>query len=147
MINSDSRKDAVVLGGGLAGLSAGHVLTMADCSLTVLESDHAVGGLSKTVTYGDFRFDIGGHRFITKKESIRDFVQDLLENNFLTVRRKSRIYMYNRSFDYPLKPFNAIFGLGIAVTLKAISDYGWERVRNLFGSPVCVSLEDWVVNV
>jgi protoporphyrinogen oxidase len=146
MINSNSSKDAVVLGGGLAGLSAGHVLTMADWNLAVLESDHAVGGLSKTITYGDFRFDLGGHRFITKKESVRDFVQDLLENNFLTVRRKSKIYMHNRSFDYPLKPFNAVFGLGVAVTLKAISDYGWERVRNILSSPVCVSLEDWVVS-
>jgi protoporphyrinogen oxidase len=146
MNNIKDKKDVVILGGGLAGLSAGAVLSDGDRSLIVFENDSTVGGLSKTVTYRGFRFDLGGHRFITKKKKIELFVNDLLEGDFLTVQRKSRIYMRNRSFDYPLRPSNAVFGLGISITLKTIYDYCKEKIRNLFASPANISLEDWVVS-
>ena len=145
-MNVEIEKDVVILGGGLAGLSAGRVLSDADRSMIVLESDSAVGGLSKTITYRGFRFDLGGHRFITKKKRIESFVDGLLDGDSLTVLRKSKIFMFNKSFDYPLKPSNALFGLGMATTLKAVSDYGKERIRNYFSTPVHTSLEDWVVS-
>src|SRR4030067_1696850 len=144
-MNIRDEKEIVILGGGLAGLAAGGVFSGADRSLILLERDPDVGGLSKTVTYKDFRFDLGGHRFITKKKKIERFVDDLLEGDALSVIRKSKMYMRNKSFDYPLKPSNALFGLGIATTLKAVSDYGIERVRNFVNPTVNISLEDWVV--
>ncbi|MEF9426064.1 MAG: FAD-dependent oxidoreductase [Candidatus Mariimomonas ferrooxydans] len=140
------KNGTVILGGGLAGLSSGFVLVRAGQPVMVVESDSAVGGLSKTVVKGEFRFDLGGHRFLTKNEKIENFVRDLLKGDFLTVSRKSKIYMYNKFFDYPLKPSNAIFGLGISTTLKVITDYSKEKIRNFFISPSNVSLEDWVVS-
>lgn len=145
-MNIRDEKDIVILGGGLAGLSAGAVLSGKDRSLILLERDPDVGGLSKTITYKDFRFDLGGHRFITKKKKIEHFVDDLLASDGLKVIRKSKIYMRNKSFDYPLKPYNALFGLGIATTLKAVSDYAKERVKNSIIPSVNISLEDWVVS-
>lgn len=136
----------VVLGGGLAGLSTAFVLARADRPVMVLESDSTVGGLSKTMIHGAFRFDLGGHRFITKNKSIERFVKDLLDGEYLTVSRKSKIYMHNRFFDYPLTPSNAILGLGIFTTLKAVLDYGKERFKRFFIPSVNVSLEDWVVS-
>jgi protoporphyrinogen oxidase len=142
-----SSKDAtVILGGGLAGLSTGFVLAKADMPVIVFEGEHSVGGLSRTIIQNDFRFDLGGHRFITKSARIERFVKDLLDRDFLTVSRRSKIYMRSRFFDYPLKPYNAVFGLGILTTLKAISDYGFEKMKNLVIPRVNVSLEDWVVS-
>lgn len=143
--DTERENTAVILGGGLAGLSAGFVLAEAGKSVIVLESDSSVGGLSKTIVHGAFRFDLGGHRFITKIARIRDFVTRLLKDDFLTVQRKSKIYMRRRFFDYPLKPSNAIFGLGLSATLKSISDYAGERVKGFFIPSTSVSLEDWVV--
>ncbi|MEK7836213.1 MAG: NAD(P)-binding protein, partial [Pseudomonadota bacterium] len=40
--------DIVILGGGLAGLSAGHALTHAGRRVQVLEANAAVGGLART---------------------------------------------------------------------------------------------------
>jgi len=145
-MDSCQSKSIVIMGGGLAGLSAGSCLTDAGMSVSVYEANSAGGGLSRTISHGNFRFDLGGHRFITHKQRIERFVSDLLEGDALTVNRKSKIYMRNKSFDYPLKPSNAIFGLGIFTTLKAISDYGKERVRNFVSPPVNISLEDWVVS-
>jgi len=136
----------VILGGGLAGLSAGYVLSRAGMEVVVFESDSIVGGLSKTIVKDGFRFDLGGHRFFTNNKQTERFIRDLLDGELLTVPRKSKIYLRNKYFDYPLKPLNAIFGLGIPTTIKIILDYGIERLKKLFSVPHNVSLENWVIS-
>ncbi len=64
-LSANKESTAVILGGGLAGLSAGFVLAKGGQQVVVFESDPVVGGLSKTIAHGAFRFDLGGHRFIT----------------------------------------------------------------------------------
>ena len=143
---SDQEKEILILGGGLAGLSAGYVLTKAGSKVKVFESDYTVGGLSKTIIHCGFRFDLGGHRFFTKNDKINNFVKGLMGKELISVPRKSKIYMRNKYFDYPLKPMNAMSGLGIPTTLKIISDYGLERIKKLIKEPDNISLEDWVVS-
>ncbi len=143
---TDLKNQILILGGGLTGLSAGYVLTEAGFRVKVFENDSTVGGLSKTVVHNGFRFDLGGHRFFTRDKRIDNFVRNLMDGELISVPRKSKIYMRNRYFDYPLKPFNAMFGLGIPTTLKIISDYGIERIKRLINEPPHISLEDWVVS-
>ena len=45
----------------------------------------------------------------------------------ISVPRKSKIYMRNKYFDYPLKPFNAIFGLGVSTTMEILVDYAQKE--------------------
>ncbi|HEY0402605.1 MAG TPA: FAD-dependent oxidoreductase, partial [Blastococcus sp.] len=47
----------VVIGAGPAGLTAAYELTKARQQVTVLEADHAVGGISRTVERDGWRFD------------------------------------------------------------------------------------------
>lgn len=143
---SSDMATTIILGGGLSGLSAGYILTKTGQKVIIFEADPHVGGLSKTITKGEFRFDLGGHRFITKKEKINNFVRDLMNGELISVCRKSKIYMHNKYFYYPLRPLNAIFGLGIPTTLKIISDYGIEILKKLIKKPPNISLEDWVVS-
>ncbi len=135
----------LVLGGGLTGLSAACFLTRAGVRTTVLEQDETVGGLSKTIEKNGFRFDLGGHRFFTRDPELDRFVRDLMQDELVTVDRSSKILMRGRFFDYPLKPWNAMFGLGIPTTARILADYGWEKCRRLVRDDACVSLEDWVV--
>ncbi|MEW6109359.1 MAG: FAD-dependent oxidoreductase [Nitrospirota bacterium] len=143
---ADLKKDVLIMGGGLTGLSAGYMLTRAGLGVDVFESDSTVGGLSKTVVRGGFRFDLGGHRFFTKDRKIDDFVRDLMAGELLSVNRTSKIYMRKKFFDYPLKPLNAMFGLGLPVTLKIMADYGFEKIKRLLKETENISLEDWVVS-
>jgi protoporphyrinogen oxidase len=142
----DKEKDIVILGGGLTGLSAGYVLSKAGLRVRVFEQDATVGGLSKTIEKNGFRFDLGGHRFFTKDARIDGFVRNLMKEELLTVSRTSKIYMQNKFFNYPLKPMNAIFGLGLLTTFKIMADYGIEKVRRKIKRTECISLEDWVVS-
>ena len=137
---------AVVLGGGLTGLSAACALTRAGYGVKVIEQDATVGGLSKTIHHNGFRFDLGGHRFFTTDAKLNQFVQDLMTDELITVPRSSKILMRGRFFDYPLKPVNALFGLGIPTSLRILADYAVERCRRLLRQKECSSLEDWVVD-
>lgn len=135
----------LVMGGGLAGLSAAHALTASHYPVTVIEADECVGGLARTVEHNGFRFDLGGHRFVTQDQALENFVRNLLNEDCLIVPRSSKILLRNRYFDYPLKPFNAFFGFGPKVSAQILTDYLLERLRAQFISDTPVSLEDWVV--
>ena len=136
---------AVVLGGGLTGLSAACALTRAGYGAKLIEQDASVGGLSKTIHHKGYRFDLGGHRFFTTDAKLNQFVQDLMTDELITVPRSSKIYMRGKFFDYPLRPANALFGLGIPTSLRIVADYGIERCRSMVHQKECKSLEDWVV--
>ena len=143
---AERKNDMVIIGGGLTGLSAGYVLTKAGFKVRVFERDATVGGLSKTVVRNGFRFDLGGHRFFTKDRKIDGFVRDLMKDELVSVPRKSKILLRNKYFDYPLKPFNALFGLGVPTTVRILGDYAAEKLRRRTKKTEIISLEDWVVS-
>ncbi len=57
----DSRTDAVVVGGGLAGLAAATFLARAGHTVTVLESRSELGGRATTEDRGGYLFNQGAH--------------------------------------------------------------------------------------
>jgi len=66
-----SPRSVVIVGAGPAGLTAGFEAVEAGWDVRVLEKDPTyVGGISRTVRHGDYRFDIGGHRFFSKSEEV-----------------------------------------------------------------------------
>jgi hypothetical protein len=109
----------IVIGAGPACLTASWELLKAGRSSIVLEKDNTVGGLARTVCYKGFRFDIGGHRFFTKVQSINDLWQDILGEEPLVRPRLSRIFYKGRYFDYPLRITNTLRGLGFTHSLDA----------------------------
>lgn len=114
--------------------------------MILLEADAQVGGLSKTIKHNGFKFDLGGHRFITSSKHIEKFLVNILQGELLRVRRRSKIYMSQRYYDYPLKPFNALSGLGLLTTVHIIWDYGKEKLKQVFRPSPLLSFEDWIIN-
>src|SRR5215510_3457982 len=104
--------ETLIIGAGPAGLTAAYELTKHGVQSTVLEADQQVGGLSRTVNYRGYRFDIGGHRFFSKVPLINTLWQEILGEDFLVRPRLSRIHYNGHFFDYPLKALNALAGLG-----------------------------------
>ena len=120
----------VIIGAGPAGLTAAYELTRRGRTGIVLESDSMVGGISRTEQRDGWRFDIGGHRFFTKVKAVEDVWREILsEDDFLTRPRLSRIFYRGKLFDYPLKPMNALKGLGLVEAFLCVLSYAWARVR------------------
>ncbi|MEZ5284677.1 MAG: NAD(P)/FAD-dependent oxidoreductase [Vicinamibacterales bacterium] len=142
-MTSRPRTDVLIIGAGPAGLTAAHALMQRGRRVTVLEKDDQVGGLARTVTYKGFRFDIGGHRFFTRVEGLRDLWRSMLGADFLTRPRLSRIFYDGHYFSYPLRPLNALRGLGLVNAVRVAGSYLHSRLRPI---EHVVSFEDWVVN-
>src|SRR4030042_6645209 len=103
----------VIIGAGPAGLTAAYVLSKAEVPSIVLEKDQMVGGLARTINYRNYYFDIGGHRFFTKVKSVENIWKEVLGKDLLRRNRLSRIYYNKIYFYYPLRPLNALLGLGV----------------------------------
>ena len=136
--------DAVIAGGGPAGLTAAYELTKHGGHCVVLESDpKMVGGISRTDVYKGYRFDIGGHRFFSKSDEITALWEEVLGEQLITRSRMSRIYYDGKFFDYPLRPMNALIGLGPFRATMILLSYFKARVLPIQPER---SFEDWVVN-
>src|SRR6202453_3024226 len=72
-------KTAILIGAGPAGLTAAlEFLRRSDVHPIVLEANHEVGGISRTVRYNGNRMDIGGHRFFSKSDRVMNWWMDLM---------------------------------------------------------------------
>jgi len=138
-----TESSVVIIGGGPAGLTAAYELSKHQVPAVVLEADKIVGGIARTVNYKGYLFDIGGHRFFTKWDEVNELWREILGDKFLERPRLSRIFYRKKFFYYPLKPANALFGLGILESIRILFSYLWSRV-----APYRVedNLEQWVSN-
>jgi protoporphyrinogen oxidase len=142
-MSSPGRAGVVVIGAGPAGLTAARELARRGLAPVVLEKDGIVGGLARTEQYKGFQFDMGGHRFFTKVDEVQKIWRDVLGADFLRRPRMSRIYYNRRFFNYPLKPFNALWGLGIGRSLLVVLSYLYWQ---LFPYREEHTFEQWVTN-
>lgn len=146
--NSDTskaeNKKVVIIGAGPAGLTAAYELCKAGVRSVVLEKDDVVGGISRTVNYKGYLFDIGGHRFFTKVKAVDDMWREVLgEKKFLRRSRLSRIYYQKKFFYYPLKASNALLGLGIWNSIMMVFSY---LKAQMFPVKNESTFEDWISN-
>ncbi len=143
MQESLKNKKVIIIGAGPAGLTAAYELSKEKICSIVLEKEKVVGGISKTVKYKDYYFDLGGHRFFTKIKDVEEIWKDVLGNDLLHRKRLSRIYYNKRFFNYPLRPLNALMGLGLWNTALILGSY---LKTHLFPSKDEVTFEQWVSN-
>jgi protoporphyrinogen oxidase len=138
-----SSSPTIIVGAGPAGLTAAYLLLTRGHKVRVIEKDVRVGGIAQTSDYKGFKFDIGGHRFFTKVTAVTALWRAMLGPDFLKRPRLSRIYYGKKFFAYPLKPMNALFGLGLWNAFLIGLSYLWSHIRPIRPE---VSLEDWVSN-
>jgi protoporphyrinogen oxidase len=135
---------AAIIGAGPAGLTAAYELSKRRAPVVVLESDPVyVGGISRTVNYKDFRFDIGGHRFFSKSREVEDFWTEIAGEDMLDRPRSSRIYYRGQFYTYPLKPFEALSKLGLIESTLCMLSFAAARL-NPTRDPK--TFEEWVTN-
>ncbi len=135
---------AAIIGAGPAGLTAAYELSQQHVPVVVLESDpQYAGGISRTVNYKDFHFDIGGHRFFSKSREVEDLWTEIAGEDMLDRARSSRIYYRGQFYTYPLKPFEALSKLGAVESALCILSFLAARLHPTRHPK---TFEDWVGN-
>jgi protoporphyrinogen oxidase len=135
---------AVIVGAGPAGLTAAYELSKQGASVVVLESDpEYVGGISRTVNYKGFHFDIGGHRFFSKSHEVEDLWTEIAGDLMLERPRSSRIFYNGQFYSYPLKAIEALTKLGLLESIRCLASFAAARIRP---TPNPKTFEDWVIN-
>jgi protoporphyrinogen oxidase len=140
----------LVMGAGPGGLCSAYYLSKAGKNTLVVEKAPFVGGLARTIRkqtdYGEFRFDIGGHRWFTKNDELNDIFKEVVAEELLWVNRFSRIYFDGRYVDYPLKISNALKAIGPFTAAKAVTSYGTTRLSHRLRPEPIESMEDAYVD-
>ena len=135
---------AAIIGAGPAGLTASYELSKQRAPVVILESDpEYVGGISRTVNYNNFRFDIGGHRFFSKSREVEDLWTEIAGEDMLDRPRSSRIYYRGQFYTYPLKPFEALWKLGLIESALCVLSFLAARLHPTHNPK---TFEDWVTN-
>jgi protoporphyrinogen oxidase len=139
-----TKKQAVVIGAGPAGLTAAHeLLQTKQFTVSVLEKEKVVGGLARTTEFKNCYFDVGPHHFLTDSPKILQWWRRIMGADFAEHKRFTRIFYKKHYFNYPLEPLNVIRGLSILECARSIGSYLWIR---LFPIKEVRSFEDWVTN-
>ena len=132
-----------IIGAGPAGLTAAYKLAKAGVSVDVYEAGSAVGGMAKTIKLWDQYVDLGPHRFFSSDPRVNRLWLELAGRDYSMVNRLTRIYYKKTFFDYPLKPFNALHGLGIFESLRCVMSYLLAKV---VPPKETATFEGWVVS-
>jgi protoporphyrinogen oxidase len=141
---SDREVKAIIVGAGPAGLTAAYQLAKHGQRVIVLESDPKyVGGISRSVSYRGYRFDIGGHRFFSKSREVEDLWTEILGADMLQRPRSSKIYYRGQFYSYPLRPFEALSKLGLVESGLCVLSFLRARLHPTQNPK---SFEEWVVN-
>jgi len=140
------RMRVAVLGGGACGMTAALELQRAGAEVTVLERERRIGGLCGTQERRGFRFDLGGHRFISRSAALVEMVRDLLGEDLLERRRSSVVLHGGRRFRYPLELDDVVRTVGVVRGARMVGSYAIERARQTFRAGDDRSFEDWVAH-
>jgi len=121
--------DVAVLGAGPAGLACAWELASRGARVAVLEAADHVGGLAATVEREGYRFDQGGHRFLTRWPELLERVRKLMGEELLLVDRHSVVVSEGRRFGYPLELGDLLRNVPLRRGLHYVASWAAERVR------------------
>lgn len=123
------RLGLAILGGGPAGLAAGHFARAAALDFRIFDAAPEVGGNARTLRLGEFLFDTGAHRFHDRIPEVTSLVQSLLGPELLRIDVPSRILSQGKWVAFPLSPFDLLWKLGPHTCARAGIEVLRERLR------------------
>ena len=134
----------VIIGAGLAGLSAGYHAQQRDLDYEIYEAEAAVGGLCRTIEKDGFQFDYSGHWLHLKDPYFQNLVKNLLGDNLKVVARNTAIYSHG---VYTRYPFQAnLYGLPAKVIKECLMGFVKAYYENEdLPTNAYRTFRDWIV--
>ena len=140
-----SKGQDVILGAGLAGLTAAYTLQeLGETGWRTYEREDRVGGHARSVEVDGYVFDFGPHILFAADPEIGALIRDLLGDNFTAQSREAFIYHHEHGL-YTRFPFQAhLYGLPADVVLECLTGLVAAVDRRARGDFHPRNYEEWM---
>jgi len=141
--------DAIVLGGGLAGLACADETLRSSKKkrkVILLEKNSYLGGLSTTIVKDSFRFDLAPHRWFTKNQELNEWIDELMKREMIWVNKYTPIYQHDKFFEYPVKIGDILKKIGPVKALFMLISYTWARINKKVFKKKTTTMKDAYIN-
>lgn len=136
----------VLLGAGLAGLSAGWLLSRKGYRVVLLERETFCGGLAITKERDGFRYDLGPHNIHTAHVHVLQFLKREFKSLFAH-SPSFKIFRRSKFIDYPIRGLHVLTALRPWTIIPAVMSFLLARCTLFLRQPKKeVSFRDWIVN-
>lgn len=98
-----TKEKSVILGAGLAGLSAAWHLQKMGRECLIFEKELEAGGLCRSKNLAGFTFDYCGHLLHFKQRYTFNLIKSLLKDNLLEHKKNAWVYSHARFTRYPFQ--------------------------------------------
>lgn len=121
--------NAVVLGGGIAGLTVGIALARSGVETTIVEAAPNPGGLAYGFRQDGYSFDLFSHRLWSRDVEVIARITAWVGAPLLERRKVSRILLDGRFYNYPIDLRDLLSGGSSRVALRALAGYASARLQ------------------
>ena len=127
---TDARPDVVVIGAGVAGLTAARELSRSGMSVLVLESSPVVGGKLRLGTVGGVVLDVGAESMLARRPEAVDLVAELGLDVVHPPPGSTQLWTRGALRPLPRTLLGVPLDLDALATTGVLSDDGLARARN-----------------
>lgn len=137
-------KRVLIIGAGPAGMGCAYSLLNQsnDFNVCIVEKSPFVGGLCRSLNLNGRIVDLGPHRLFSKNEEVNTLWKNVLGDQYVYIRRCTRIYFDSKFINYPLSFFNLFLKLKVKHTLMSVLSYS----KTLFRTIDQKSFEGYIIN-
>lgn len=141
--------DFLVLGGGVSGLSFAKRVAENGFSVLVVEKEHQLGGLSRSLQHKGFYLDFCAHRFHTKNQELLKEILELPNLKMEEHIKKSRIYMFGKYLKYPFEIQNLLRAMPITQSIPCGISFITNYIKRILRKekPKLNSYKDWFIDI
>ena len=131
-----------IIGAGLAGLAAAFHLKGRE--FRIFEQEARPGGLCRTEARDGFRFDHAGHLLHFREPRLRDWVKELLGDNWMEHERRSAIFSQGVLTPYPFQAHTC--GLPRDTVLECVVGFIQARLQAEQKVPAPEDFHGWALH-
>jgi len=130
-----TKKKIAIIGGGIAGLSAGMYLARRNYDVNIFEKENNCGGLASGRVINGNIYEYGPHFFHTNNPQILAEVKKIANSELIDFERTILIKFMNEYFVYPLSIFEVLKKLPKKMVFSAIVSLIQNNVKRIFRKP------------
>ncbi|MBU2637814.1 MAG: FAD-dependent oxidoreductase [Nanoarchaeota archaeon] len=138
-------KTIAVLGAGITGLAVAWKLSEAGYKVHIIEKDDKIGGMSASINLYGSVLDLGPHKIYSRLPVLQD-VKELLKDDLQVIPKYSRIRLFGKYFDYPLKLSELALNVNPVITAGIGMSYLWAAVKKTINTSEDKNYGDYMVN-